>query len=73
MLVQCYRSRMPVLEQDPLAIYVQRKGGWMSIGMDSVDYWIAQEYAYMLYVYDPAIERKSALDYYAAGPLYRAY
>jgi hypothetical protein len=63
MLVKCYRCRMTVLDQDPLSIYVQRKGGWMSVGYGYTDYYVPEEYAYMLYVYDSNIERRARLDY----------
>jgi hypothetical protein len=54
---------MPFTEQDPLSIYVQRKNGWMSIRNDCVDYFVPEEYAYMLYMYDSAIKRIQPLDY----------
>ena len=54
---------MPFKDQDPLSIYVQRKQGWFSVNYDSVDYYLPEEYAYMLYLYDSRIERKSKLDY----------
>ncbi len=64
MLIECYRSyMMPYEQQDPLSIFVQRKGGWMSVRPDSVDYYIPKEYAYMLYMYDSHIKRLPLLDY----------
>jgi hypothetical protein len=64
MLIECYRSyMMPYQEQDPLSIFVQAKGGWMSVGPISVDYYIPHDYAYMMYMYDSAIKRLPKLDY----------
>jgi hypothetical protein len=63
MLYTCYRSYMPFKDQDPMSIYVQRKGGWMSVNYDSVDYFLPSDYAVMLYLYDSRIERKPKLDY----------
>lgn len=54
---------MPIIDQDPMSIYVQRKGGWMSVNVDSVDYFLPIEYAVMLYLYDSKIERRAKLDY----------
>lgn len=54
---------MPIKDQDPLSIYVQRKLGWMAVNYDSVDYFLPEEYASMLYLYDSQIERKPKLDY----------
>lgn len=66
MLIQCYRSyMMPFTEHDPLSIYVQRMNGWFSVGLWSVDYYISEEYAYMLYVYDANIHRLPSQDYLA--------
>ena len=54
---------MPIKDQDPLSIYVQRKGGWMSVNYDSVDYFLPEQYASMLYLYDSSIERRAHSDY----------
>ena len=54
---------MPLVDQDPLSIYVQRKGGWMSVGKYSVNYYIPEDYAYMLYMYDSQVVRKPKEDY----------
>ena len=54
---------MPIKDQDPMSIYVQRKGGWMSVGYDSVDYFLPEQYAGMLYLYDSQIERRAHSDY----------
>lgn len=69
-LIKCYCSTLPIQEQDPLSIYVQRVGGWISIQILSVDYYVPAEYAYMLELYDPNIRRMPQLDYYAAGSAY---
>ena len=63
MLYQCYRSYLPIQDQDPLSIFVQRKNGWLSIRNDCVDYYIPEEYAYMLHMYDSNIKRVQPLDY----------
>jgi hypothetical protein len=66
MLILCYRSYMqPWRLHDPLGIFVQRQGGWMSIGPICVDYYIPEDYAYMLYLYDSHIQRQPQLDYLA--------
>lgn len=54
---------MPIQEQDPLSVFVQRMQGWMSVGIYSVDYYIREDYAYMLYIYDSAIHRLAEQDY----------
>ena len=63
MRIQCYRSHMSNLEQDPLSLFVQRVGGWMSVGIGCVDYWVPEPYALMIYMYDPTVERRSGDDY----------
>ena len=50
-------------DQDPLSIYVQRVNGWFSVNRDSVDYYVPEDRAYMLYMYDSSIQRKSHKDY----------
>jgi hypothetical protein len=65
MRLQCYRSYMPLTEQDPLSVFVQRVQGWMSVGLYSVDYYVPEHYAYMLYMYDSSIQRLPNLDYIA--------
>ena len=54
---------MPIAEQDPLSILVQRFGGWLSIQYDCVDYYIPEEHAYIVELCDPLIIRKANLDY----------
>lgn len=63
MIYQCYRSHMLFRDQDPLSIYVQRVNGWFSVNRDSVDYYVPEDRAYMLYMYDSSIQRKSHKDY----------
>ena len=63
MLVKCYRSRLPTVEQDELSLYVQRVGGWLSVSYGYVDYYIPEPYAMMAALYDSHIERISRLDY----------
>lgn len=63
MRILCYRSRLPIIDQDPLSIYVQCRGGWMSVGRVSVDYYIPEDRAYMLYLYDSLIEPRPQQDY----------
>jgi hypothetical protein len=64
MLITCYRSRLwPLCEQDDLSVFVQQVGGWMRIRADySVDYYVPEEWAYMMYIYDTDIERKHKMD-----------
>ena len=64
-LIVCYRSRAPWDIQDPLSIMVQRLQGFLAIRFDCVDYFVPQDRAYMLHLYDPNLERKPELDYYA--------
>jgi len=63
MLVKCYRSYLPIVEQDPLSLYVQRVGGWLSVSYGFVDYFIPELYASMVFIYDGHIKRNSKLDY----------
>ena len=63
MLVLCYRSYLPIVEQDPLSLYVQRCGGWLSVSSGHVDYYIPEPYASMAAIYDGQIKRLSRLDY----------
>ena len=63
MLITCYRSYLPYTEQDPMSVFVQRVKGWMSIGMYSVDYYIREDFGYILYMFDPKIHRLPNQDY----------
>ena len=66
MLVKCYRSYrsyLPIVEQDPFSLYVQRVGGWLSVSYGHVDYFIPELYASMVFIYDGHIKRISKLDY----------
>ena len=63
MRILCYRSYLPFTEQDPLSVFVQRVQGWFSVGIYSVDYYIREDYAYMLYMYDSTIHRLPMQDY----------
>jgi hypothetical protein len=65
MRIQCYRSYMSFTEQDPLSVFVQRVGGWFSVGLYSVDYYIPESYAYMVHMYDGDIHRLVSQDYIA--------
>lgn len=64
MRISCYRSRIwPLCEQDDLSLFVQQQGGWLSIRADqSVDYYVPEEWAYMMYLYDTDIERVQKRD-----------
>jgi hypothetical protein len=61
----CYRSYMSFRDQDPMSVFVQRVQGWMSVGYASVDYYVPEQYAYMLYMYDSAVRRLPGQDYIA--------
>lgn len=63
MLYPCVRSRAAWHIQDPLSLLVQRLGGWLSIRVDSVLYWVPETHTYMLYLLDPQLEREDHLDY----------
>lgn len=63
MLIECYRCHMPIAEQDPLSIMAQRLGGWLSVSYIWVDYWVPEDRAYLLFLYDPNLERLPKLDY----------
>ena len=63
MLYTAHRSTRPFSEQDAISLYVQRIGGWISIRVDTVVYIVPEERAYMLSLFDPAIERFPQLDY----------
>ena len=63
MLVLCYRSRLPLTQQDQLSLYVQRMGGWLTVSSGYVDYYIPEQYALMVPLLDSHIERRSRLDY----------
>lgn len=63
MLIICLRSRLPILDQDPMALYVHSFNGWLVVRNDCVDYYINADRAYMLYIYDSHIERIPRLDY----------
>jgi hypothetical protein len=63
MLVECYRSYLPIVEQDPLSLYVQRVGGWLSVSHGFVDYYIPEPYAVMALMFDGHLKRRRELDY----------
>lgn len=63
MLYHCYRSYLPILEQDPLSLLVQRLGGWFTPRQDCVDYFVPESYAYMCYLLDSSLVRQAHLDY----------
>ena len=63
MLIVCLRSRAPWDQQDPLSILVQQFNGWFTPRQDCVDYYINEEYAYMLYLIDSELTRQPSLDY----------
>lgn len=63
-LYTSYSSRMYPLElQDTMSLYVQRVGGWLSVRYDHVVYTIPNDYAYMLYMFDPQLQRLAREDY----------
>jgi hypothetical protein len=60
----CYRSWLPISKQDELSLLVQRLNGWLSVcSCICVDYYIPSDRAYMLFLLDPNLERKSSNDY----------
>lgn len=63
MLYPCLRSHLPLAEQDPLSLLVQRLGGWMAPSIIWVDYWVPEDRAYLLYTLDPLLEPLPRLDY----------
>ncbi len=63
MLIHCLRSRSNWNLQDQLGFLTQRLNGWFSIRGDCVDYFVAEDRAYLLYLIDPQLERYSHLDY----------
>lgn len=64
-LYTSHRSYIQPFElQDALSLYVQRVGGWFSTHIDSVVYTVPQEYDYMLYMFDPNLQRCPHEDWY---------
>ena len=57
---------MPLLEQDPMSLFVQRIGGHMHIRRSSVDYYVpySMKIDMIMRLYDPDILRVYALDEY---------
>ena len=63
MYIHCLISGLPFEQQDDMSLFVQRVGGWFSIKRETVEYYIPERYAFMLYMYDPKLVRQSLLDY----------
>lgn len=59
----CLRSYTDWPTQDQLSLMCQRLGGWMSIRRDCVDYWVPEQYSYMLYLIDANLVVQRGLDY----------
>lgn len=66
MLIICLRSRSTDWTLlDNMGFLVQSFKGFFSIRCDSVDYYVPEAYAYMLYLIDPHLQRYPKLDYIA--------
>lgn len=63
MLYTCYRCYAPLDQQDPLSIMVQRLGGWLSVHYIYVEYWVPEDRAYMLNLFDLELVRLQQSDY----------
>ena len=63
MLYQTYRTRLPVEDQDPIAFFVQRLGGWMSVTPLGTEFSVPEQWGYLLYAFDPHIERTPRRDW----------
>lgn len=59
----CLRSYTDWPVQNQLSLLVQRLGGWMSIRRDCVDYWVPEQYSYLLYLIDANLVVQKGLDY----------
>ena len=57
---------MPLSEQDPMSLFVQRIGGRMHIRRSSIDYYVpcSMKIDMIMRLYDPDILRVYALDEY---------
>lgn len=62
MLMVCLRSFLPIEEQDSISLLVQRLNGWFTVRNNCVDYYIREDYAYMLHLCDSQLSRIPMLD-----------
>lgn len=64
-LLHCYRLGYGAEHYDEEAVWalVQRHGGFLSIRMDCIDFWIPRCYESLLVLAYPKLVRQPALDY----------
>lgn len=60
----CYRlNYRAAYDEEMVWALVQRHGGHISIRTDCIDFWIAREWAVVLNIAFPDLERRPELDY----------
>ena len=62
--IHCYRSWADLAEQERLWLFVSRTGGWMSLGLGWIDFWVPEKYS-SLFCLMARLERRPDLDYLA--------